>query len=199
VPVGRPRVRVVDDDRVRRLAAELRAARDALWRALAAVDRGRIALEELRLEARVAQPVREDARHEGALVVDGGLLLDERREGHEAVPPDPDPDPELALRTLDGAGVLRHQRGPVTLEALDHRLGDGLGGAVAREIVRCRIQVPLEGRRVDPERLRRRGVERERPEGGRRANAEGLEALGHLDRPEALGEGHLDPRRAFAP
>ena len=64
------------------LAREAGARRGLLRGDEAAVAGRGVALEALRVERRIAQPVEEDARDDGALVVDGGLLLDHRRQRH---------------------------------------------------------------------------------------------------------------------
>ena len=171
------------------LAGKARARRHGLARHQAAVGRGRVGLQPRGAgeKAGVAQAVEKGARDQRAFLVDGGLLLDHRRERHDLVPV----EAELPGRRPGRVGrrglQLREPPIKLGLELADHLAGV----AVERQPVGRRKEVALRGLGRDAELLHQRPVSARRQEHPRRRHVQLLEPPRDVEAVEALGQGDL--------
>ncbi len=164
------------------------AARRALLEE-AAVGGGRVRLQPRRPgdEARVTEAVIEGARHEGALLVDRGLALDDRGEGDDLL----EAPAKLAGRGSD-RGASGRELEQAAVEFLLQRAGNVAGVAVEGEAVGGREEVALQAVGAHPQLLEERRVGGGREEGALGADLALFEALGGLEAGPALGERHGD-------
>ena len=141
------------------------------------------------MERGIAQAVEEDARDEGPLVVDRGLLLDDRRPG---VTMSRTLKPVEVMTSLSAAECPRESRSQRRSNSRFMRRTTSCGVAVEGQIVGRREEEALGAVAVDAQLLQERGVGRRVEEVAQRADLPVLQALGHVEARPALGERDAD-------
>ena len=111
----------------------------------APVGRGRVALEVLRPEGRIAQPVEKDARDDGTLVVGDGFFLDHRRERHDVA----DAEPRGGHDVVQARPARPREDVPAAVELALHAPHDVARVAVEGQIVGGRKEEALGAVAVD--------------------------------------------------